>query len=57
MLASMTSKQIAEWLAFAKLEQIGEPVPPDPEQAQKNKNKMQRDKLEGGLMALRDKRG
>ena len=57
LLASLTSKQIAEWVAFGSLEQIGNDVPPDKEDVQKSKNKTQRAKLEGGLRALKDKRG
>ena len=39
-------------MAFATLEQVGEPVPPDKEQVQKNKNKAQRDNFEGGMRSL-----
>ena len=52
MLASLTSKQVADWIAFASLEQIGNDVPPDKEQIQKDKNKAQRDKFEGGMRSL-----
>ena len=57
MLAKLSSRQIGEWLAFGILEQIGNPIKPDPEDVEKGKRKAQRAKVEGGLMALRDKRG
>ena len=57
MLESMTSRQVADWVAFGKLEQIGADVPPDPDQVKQVKNKQQRAKVEGGLRALKDKRG
>jgi len=57
MLAQMTSKQLTEWLAISTMEIIGEQTPPDPEEVARQKQAAQRAKLEGGLRALRDKRG
>ena len=39
-------------MAFATLEQVGEPVPPDKEKIQKDKSKATRDKFEGGMRSL-----
>ena len=52
----MTSKQVADWVAFGSLEQIGKDVPPDPHEIKASKQKAQRDKVEGGLRALKQKR-
>ena len=57
LLKELNSRQIGEWSAFGMMEPIGQPIPSDPEQIQKDKNKTQRAKLEGGLRALKDKRG
>ncbi len=63
MLASLTSKQVAEWIAFGTMEHIGADVPPDPDDIEKAKRKdeeakrkVQRAKIEGGLEALANKR-
>ncbi len=52
MLACMTSRQIADWMAFATLEPIGAPVPPDKEDQEKAQAQAQRAKIEGGFRAL-----
>lgn len=52
MLASMTSSQVAEWMAFARLEQVGNPVYEDEESATKRKRKDQRHNFEAGMRAL-----
>lgn len=57
MLAELTSKQIGDWLAFGQLEQIGTPVPPDPEEVKKAEAKAKRDKFEGGMRNLMNKDG
>jgi len=56
MLQMMTSKQLNEWMAFATMEPVGEPVPPDPEEMKKKKQQQQRANFEGGMRALMQKR-
>ena len=56
LLKSITSKQLADWMAFATLEQVGEPVPPDKEKIAKAKKKEHRDKFEGGMRSLMTRR-
>jgi len=55
LLAELSSKQIGDWLAYGMLEQVGHPVPPDPEAQAKARAKTQRAKVEGGLRALKEK--
>ena len=55
MLAVMTSRQLGEWMAFAGLEPVGKPVPPDPVEAEKAKRKQQRVQFESGMRALQQK--
>lgn len=57
MLRQLDSRQIGEWMAFGMLEPIGAPVPSDPEDEKKAKAQAQRDKVEGGLRALKQNRG
>jgi hypothetical protein len=52
LLAQLSSKQIAEWMAFGMLEQVGNPVPPDPEAVAAAKRKTQRQNFEAGMKAL-----
>ena len=54
-LAELTSAQVAEWIAYATLENVGPPVPPDKEAQAEAKRKATRAKVEGGLRALKEK--
>lgn len=57
MLAQLDSRQIGEWMAFSMLEQIGQPIPVDPDDKARGEAKAQRAKVEGGLRALKQNRG
>ncbi len=64
MLASLTSAQVADWVAFGCLEQIGDDVPPDLAEVAKKKQETERataaakrSQIESGLRKLKEKRG
>lgn len=52
MLAQLTSSQVADWIAFSRLEQIGHPVYATEEEKEQEKIKAMRAKTESGLRAL-----
>lgn len=56
LLAQLTSRQVAEWVAFATLEPVGNAVPEDPEEVAARERKAKRAMFEGGMKALKEKR-
>lgn len=56
MLQQLTSRQISEMMAFAQIEPVGAPVPPDPDEVKKAEHKKQRANFEAGMRALQTTR-
>ena len=47
MLATLTSRQVADWLAYATMEVVGQPVPPDKQAQAQAEQKAKADNLRG----------
>lgn len=52
MLQELSSRQVAEWMAFATMEQVGNPLPPEPKEA-KNDGKVKRARIESSLRIVK----
>lgn len=55
MLQCLTSRQVAEWIAFSTLEPVGEPFPEDEESKHERERKQKRANIEGTLRAVSKK--
>ena len=52
LLAQLTSRQVAEWIAYASIEKVGDPVEIKTEEGEQ---KARRSRVEGGLKSLVEK--
>ena len=61
MLATLTSRQVADWLAFATMEMVGNPLPPDKDAEKKKEQDANKNQVIGWLKSkaqmTRAKRG